>query len=124
MDTATITVNIDGNVIELTCQQARILVREINRELSVPISYTKKLTQKEFRLLLGENIRRERKKLRLQAKRLAKQAGLSIGFFSNVETGQTGISAINLASVARALGCSIEDLLQNNAADHDAKDVS
>jgi transcriptional regulator with XRE-family HTH domain len=61
---------------------------------------------------LGESLRLRRKELKLSMQSVADQAGLSVGFISQVERGLTAPSLASLASIARVLGLPLSTLLE------------
>ena len=62
-----------------------------------------------------KELRTKRKKTQLE---IRKAAGLSAGFFSDIENGKRGIGAVNLLSIADALGVSIMRLIPKNWRDY------
>lgn len=52
-----------------------------------------------------------RKKLGMSAVELAAAIDVTPGFISQVENGKSGVSTDTAAKLARALGCTIDDLL-------------
>ena len=96
----------------LTPAQARKLIREIHDALQQAEKHAPLPTTSAFNRAIGENVRRERGVCRLTAEYVAKTAGLSKSFLSEVENGKRGISSENLVAIARAVGCTIEDLLR------------
>lgn len=52
-----------------------------------------------------------RKKLRMSAVELAAAIDVTPGFISQVENGKSGVSTDTAAKLARALGCTIDELL-------------
>jgi len=61
---------------------------------------------------LGKTLRARRKELRLTMQFVADQAGLSVGFISQVERGLTAPSLASLASLAGVLQTSISEFLE------------
>lgn len=57
------------------------------------------------------NIAALRKKLGMSAVELAAAIDVTPGFISQVENGKSGISTDTAAKLARALGCTIDELL-------------
>ncbi len=64
--------------------------------------------------LIGENIRRERKRQLLTIERLAEKAGITDNFLGKIERGEGMPSLPTLDSIACALGVSM-DFLKGNA---------
>lgn len=65
----------------------------------------------EIRLSLGDALRQRRKELGLKMQSVADDAGLSVGFISQVERGLTAPSLGSLASIARVLDLRLRDIL-------------
>jgi len=64
------------------------------------------------KLMEGENpVRVWRKFRKLSAKNLAKQAGISSAYLSEIETGKKSGSAITLKALANALNVDLDDLV-------------
>ena len=61
---------------------------------------------------MANNLRELRRKKHLTQTDLAKKATVCRTIIARFETGRTGMSAKNLAKVASALGCTIEDILK------------
>lgn len=55
-----------------------------------------------------------RKKLGMSAVELAAAIDVTPGFISQVENGKSGVSTDTAAKLARALGCTIDELLSEN----------
>ncbi len=68
-----------------------------------------KLNQEIGRVI--RDLRKKRKKTQLE---IRQAANLSAGFFSDIENGKRGIGAVNLLSIADALGVSITRLIPEN----------
>ena len=66
---------------------------------------------------LPDNLRERRKQLGLTMQQVADQAGLSVGFISQIERGITTPSLSSLVSVARVLGLHVSDFLAQPRAD-------
>lgn len=69
------------------------------------------LTREEFNRQLGERIRLARKTAKLKAEQVARETGVSIQFFSDVECGRKGMSGYNVAQLAKVLQVSTDFLL-------------
>jgi transcriptional regulator with XRE-family HTH domain len=67
---------------------------------------------------IGARIRRFRKMRRLTLKSVAKHAGVTESFLSQVERGTSGASVSTLRLIAEALGLSLSDLFSENDAPH------
>lgn len=65
----------------------------------------------EMRGHLGDALRARRKELKLSMQSVADQAGLSVGFISQVERGLTAPSLGSLASIAGVLSIPLKDVL-------------
>lgn len=63
--------------------------------------------QSEF----GKIVRSKRLALMLSQEALAELAGLHFTYVSSVERGERNISLSNIAKLAKALGCSMKDLM-------------
>ena len=61
--------------------------------------------------MTGNRIRKRRIELKLTQDELAKQAGISKGFLSEIENNKKSVSAENLFSIARVLNCTIDSLM-------------
>ncbi len=61
--------------------------------------------------LLGERLRARRKDIGLTMQQVADQAGLSVGFISQIERGITSPSLSSLVSVSRVLGLHVSEFL-------------
>lgn len=64
---------------------------------------------------IGSLIRKQRDGVRMTVAQLAEQIGVSRNTVTNYEAGKTEPTASDLVRLARALGCSINDLLQPDA---------
>ena len=60
---------------------------------------------------LGERIKQRRTELELTQEELARDAGVSKGFLSDIENGHRGVGAGKLNGIARALGVTIDYLM-------------
>jgi transcriptional regulator with XRE-family HTH domain len=61
------------------------------------------VNERTFYKVLGIVVGTVRRKMGMTAKTLAKKAGLSVGFLSDLENGKRGVSAYNLVRLAEAL---------------------
>lgn len=68
-------------------------------------------TPEQIRLSLGEVLRGRRKELRFSMQHVADQAGLSVGFISQVERGLTSPSLGSLASIAKVLDLRLGEIM-------------
>ncbi|MDB6066994.1 MAG: Regulatory protein C [Pedosphaera sp.] len=66
----------------------------------------------EHRRILGEAIRKYRKKAGLSQEKLAEKADLSSVFISQVERGEDTISMDSLMRIVHALNCRLRDLVR------------
>ena len=64
------------------------------------------------RRVLGDNLRKLRKRANLTQEKLAEKTGLSVVFLSLLENGWRAASIDSLLKIAEALGVSLEDLVQ------------
>lgn len=67
---------------------------------------------------IGKTIKELRTKRKKTQAEIRTAAGLSAGFFSDIENGKRGIGAVNLLSIADALGVSIMRLIPKNWRDY------
>lgn len=72
----------------------------------------------ELNQVIGTTIKELRKKRKKTQLEIRQAAGLSAGFFSDIENGKRGIGAVNLLSIADALGVSIMRLIPKNWRDY------
>jgi transcriptional regulator with XRE-family HTH domain len=72
----------------------------------------------ELNQVIGQTIKELRKKRKKTQLEIRQAAGLSAGFFSDIENGKRGIGAVNLLSIADALGVSILRLIPKNWRDY------
>lgn len=79
---------------------ARRMTREERSELDAPM-----------RRAMGRRARERRRELGLTLEQLMQRTGLSKGFHSRMENGQSGVDLLNVGVVARALGVSVLWLL-------------
>jgi transcriptional regulator with XRE-family HTH domain len=61
----------------------------------------------------GKALRAKRTELGLSQEKLADLAGLHFTYVSSVERGERNISLENMAKLAKALQCEIQDLVRN-----------
>jgi transcriptional regulator with XRE-family HTH domain len=59
----------------------------------------------------GKIVREKRVALGLSQEKLAEMAALHFTYISSVERGERNISLANIAKLAKALGCSMKDLM-------------
>lgn len=61
---------------------------------------------------IGDIIRQKRKALRLTQVELSQRSGIDQGHISRIESGESvNVTLGNLRAIAKALGCSVTDLL-------------
>ncbi len=64
-------------------------------------------------LVIGDQVRAQRKALGLSQERFAERAGLSKNYIGNLERGEYEVSVATLEQIARALGVTASLLLKN-----------
>jgi len=64
--------------------------------------------------VIGNNVRRYRKKLGISQEELGEVAGLDRTYIGGIERGERNVSAINIAKLAKALKIKPEKLLVEN----------
>ena len=69
---------------------------------------------------VGDRIREIREELRMTQGELAKRAGLSTGFLSDVENNKRNIGSQNLLRIANVVGASVDYLLRGKVNDTSA----
>jgi transcriptional regulator with XRE-family HTH domain len=67
-------------------------------------------------LILGEKIAKRRERLQLSQKDLAEMLGITQSSIAQIEKGQTNPSIGRLMTIAKALKCSIEELVSDKVA--------
>ena len=67
--------------------------------------------KKNARQIFGINLRRHREELRLSQEDLAEKAGLHRTYIGSVERGERNVSIDNMERLAAAVGCTIQQLL-------------
>jgi ribosome-binding protein aMBF1 (putative translation factor) len=80
-------------------------LREVAEETEV--SQRKNALQQTF----GQIVRERRLSLGISQEKLAERAGLHFTYVSSTERGERNISLVNIAKLAKGLGCSIKDLM-------------
>ena len=65
----------------------------------------------EHRKIVGENIRKARKKASLTLEKLAEKANMDWTYISQIERGRENVSLDKLAALSRALGVRVADLV-------------
>ena len=75
-----------------------------------PLKTKKNLLQEVF----GKIVREKRLALKLSQEKLAELSELHFTYISSVERGERNISLGNIAKLARALNCSLKDLMPEN----------
>jgi XRE family transcriptional regulator, regulator of sulfur utilization len=66
---------------------------------------------KDYRVLIGEAIRKQRKRMKLTQEKLAEKADLHPNYMGRVERGEEHVSLISLRRIAKALDVRVRDLL-------------
>ena len=66
---------------------------------------------------MENNLRQLRRSSGLTQERLAQNAGVSRSVIARFETGRTELSTKNLAKIAHALGCSMEEIVDGGRTD-------
>jgi len=59
----------------------------------------------------GKIVRKKRQALDLSQEKLAELSDLHFTYISSVERGERNISLVNIAKIAKALGCSLKELM-------------
>ncbi len=70
----------------------------------------------ELLKIVGNNIRRLRKKVQLSQEELAERAGLHRTYLGGVERGERNISLLNLSKIASALRVNLAELFRKENA--------
>ena len=70
--------------------------------------------------LLGDNIRRLRKGLRLTQEAFAERAGIDPRHFQDIEGGKVDVGCRNLGKIRRALGCDWNTMMEGTGEDGEA----
>jgi XRE family transcriptional regulator, regulator of sulfur utilization len=65
----------------------------------------------DYRVVLGAEIRRHRKRLEFTQERLAEKAELHPNYLGRVERGEEDVSVASQRRIARALGVRVRDLV-------------
>jgi transcriptional regulator with XRE-family HTH domain len=71
---------------------------------------------------VGERVREVREKRRWTQEKLAEKTGLSKGFLSDVENGNSDISSENLLKVADALGANLDYLVRGGTGESPSRE--
>jgi transcriptional regulator with XRE-family HTH domain len=69
-------------------------------------------SNRDYRVILGEAIRVERKRVGLTQEKLSEKADLHPNYIGRVERGEEHVSLIALRRIARALKVRVADLVQ------------
>lgn len=64
----------------------------------------------------GENVRRKRESLHMTQEQLGEKVGMSLQMISHIETGRKTATVYVAADIAKALGCSLDELTKENCA--------
>ena len=67
--------------------------------------------QRDYRVLIGEAIRKQRKRMKLTQEKLAERADLHPNYLGRVERGEEHVSLISLRRIAKALNVRVRDLV-------------
>lgn len=67
--------------------------------------------QSDYRVIIGEAIRKERKRMKLTQEKLAERADLHPNYMGRVERGEEHVSIISLRRIAKALNVRVRDLV-------------
>lgn len=65
----------------------------------------------KLQLEFGKIVRKKRLVLCLSQERLAEMAEMHFTYVSSIERGERNLSLLNIAKLAKALGCSMKDLM-------------
>jgi XRE family transcriptional regulator, regulator of sulfur utilization len=66
----------------------------------------------DYRVVLGAEIRRQRRRLGITQERLAERADLHPNYLGRVERGEETVSLASLRHIAKALGVRVRDLVR------------
>ena len=75
------------------------------------------MSREQLLQALGKVIRRKREALGLSQEDLASRAGVHRTYMGSAERGERNVAVVNLERIARALGCSLEDLFREVGAE-------
>lgn len=64
----------------------------------------------------GENVRRRRESLHMTQEQLGEKVGVSLQMISHIETGRKTATVYVAADIAKAFGCSLDELTKENCA--------
>lgn len=64
----------------------------------------------------GENVRRRRESLHMTQEQLGEKVGVSLQMISHIETGRKTATVYVAADIAKAFGCSLDELTAENCA--------
>ena len=73
------------------------------------------MTKEQTRIVIGENIRRERLKRGISAIEFAEMLELSPGFVGLIERGERGTTSSNLYKIASVFNLSTDELFESNS---------
>lgn len=81
------------------------------------------MNKDELMQVLGDNLRRYREKNNLTQEQLAEKAGISTSFYANIERGKKGVSIYVLRDISKAIGVSIDCLLEDSNSDSKIRNI-
>ncbi len=64
----------------------------------------------------GENVRRRRESLHMTQEQLGEKVGVSLQMISHIETGRKTATVYVAADIAKAFGCSLDELTAEHCA--------
>lgn len=96
-----------------------VVAMSISDDSLLPEGEPESLDFKGQSVRLGGRLKALRKKRLLTITQLALYTGLSVGYLSNVERGQSSPTVENLGKICRGLGVSVVDVLSENARERD-----
>ena len=96
-----------------------VVAMSISDDSLLPEGESEGLDFKGQSVRLGGRLKALRKKRLLTITQLALYTGLSVGYLSNVERGQSSPTVENLGKICRGLGVSVVDVLSENSRERD-----
>lgn len=64
----------------------------------------------------GENVRRKRESMHMTQEQLGEKVGVSLQMISHIETGRKTATVYVAKDIAKAFGCSLDELTKENCA--------